>query len=154
MARANRSDDIRRLRNGHPQWINRRLFLEWRSIADSAIAARWTLVGHVGSTKPAGEFHDIVLPGLSLQPLVENAIRHGIAKRVEGGAVEISVHRNGKSCSVDVFSPPSATPVFFREGHALANVRDRLQLHAGGAANVDIAQDGASRLRVSLVVPI
>ncbi|MCU1261911.1 MAG: histidine kinase internal region [Bryobacterales bacterium] len=105
-------------------------------------------------TMPAGEFHDIVLPGLSLQPLVENAIRHGIAKRVEGGAVEISVHRNGKSCSVDVFSPPSATPVFFREGHALANIRDRLQLQAGGAANVDIAQDGAGRMRVSLVLPL
>jgi sensor histidine kinase YesM len=105
-------------------------------------------------TMPAGEFHDILLPGLSLQPLVENAIRHGIARRIEGGAVEISVHRNGKSCSVDVFSPRSETPVFFREGHALANVRDRLQLHAGAAANVDIGQDAGGRLRVSLVLPI
>jgi sensor histidine kinase YesM len=105
-------------------------------------------------TLPAGDFHDILLPGLSLQPLVENAIRHGIARRIEGGEVEISVHRNGKSCSVDVFSPATGTPVFFREGHALANVRDRLQLHAGAAANVDIAQDGADRLRVSLVLPL
>lgn len=108
-------------------------------------------------TMPQGDFHDILLPGLSLQPLVENAIKHGIAKRVEGGNVEISVHRNGKSCSVDVFSPSESIPQpaqFFREGHALANVRDRLQLHAGGIANVGIAADGSDRVRVSLVLPL
>lgn len=105
-------------------------------------------------TMPTGDFTDIVLPGLSLQPLVENAIRHGIAHRIEGGAVEISVHRNGKSCSVDVFSPSCDAPVIFREGHALANVRDRLQLYAGTAANVDAALDDAGRQRVSLILPI
>ena len=108
-------------------------------------------------TMPKGEFHDIVLPGLSLQPLVENAIRYGIAKRIEGGNVEISVHRNGKSCSVDVFSPADGVPAgpqFFREGHALANVRDRLQLHAGPQAHVDVADGGPDRVRVSLVLPL
>jgi hypothetical protein len=105
-------------------------------------------------TMPQGEFNDILLPGLSLQPLVENAIRYGIAPLIEGGAVEIAVHRNGKSCSVDVFSPANGSPAFFREGHALANVRDRLQLYAGDTANVDIAPAGCDRLRVSLVLPI
>ncbi len=105
---------------------------------------------------PEGDFHDILLPGLSLQPLVENAIRHSIAHRIEGGRVEIAVHRNGKTCSVDVFSPGDkpVTADFFREGHALANVRDRLRLHAGAAADVAVAPGGGDRLRVSLVLPL
>ena len=104
---------------------------------------------------PVGDFSDIHLPGLSLQPLVENAIRHGIAKRLEGGEVQISVHRNGKQCSVDVLNPAedAAGAEFFREGHALANVRDRLALYAGGLAAVQVGTDEPGQVRVSLVIP-
>lgn len=105
---------------------------------------------------PEGRFEDIRLPGLSLQPLVENAIRYGIGQRIEGGAVEIAVHRNGGNCSVDVFSPVEGDldPArFFREGHALANIRDRLRLHNGDEASVDVAREGNDRVRVSLVLP-
>lgn len=105
-------------------------------------------------TLPEGEFADIHLPGLSLQPLVENAIRYGIAKRIEGGKVEIAVQRNGKQCSVDVFSPvdtESEPAQFFREGHALANVRERLRLYAG---DVSLARESENRLRVSLVLAL
>lgn len=105
---------------------------------------------------PRERFDDILLPGLSLQPLVENAVRYGIAQRLDGGTVEVAVHRNGASCSVDVFSP-SAGEIeagrFFREGHALANVRDRLRLHAGEKAGVDV-EHGSGKVRVSLVVPL
>ncbi len=107
-------------------------------------------------TMPVGDFSDIHLPGLSLQPLVENAIRHGIAKRIEGGEVEISVHRNGRQCSVDVANPAEELEGadFFREGHALANVRDRLALYAGKGAGVRVTTDEPGYVRVSLVVPL
>jgi sensor histidine kinase YesM len=104
-------------------------------------------------TMPKQEFGDILLPGLSLQPLVENAIKYGVAQRVEGGSVEVAVHRNGAGCRIDVLSSVDGViqkDRFFRPGHALENVRDRLKLFAGPMADVDVSED-ASRVRVSLV---
>ena len=105
-------------------------------------------------TLPEGQFNDIQVPGLSLQPLVENAIKHGISKRIEGGEVNVSVHRNGKQCSVEVVNPAEPTAAaaeFFREGHALSIVRERLALHSG---SVKVGTDEPGRVRVSLLVPI
>jgi Histidine kinase len=107
-------------------------------------------------TMPHGDFKDISLPGLSLQPLVENAIKYGVAQRVEGGDVAVAVRRNGATCSIDVVSPGSGetdSRQFFREGHALENVRDRLKLFAGERAGVEIGNEDPARLRVSLVLP-
>ena len=105
-------------------------------------------------TLPEGQFNDIRVPGLSLQPLVENAIKHGIAKRIEGGEVNVSVHRNGTHCSVEVLNPaePSAKAAdFFRDGHALAIVRERLALHAG---SIKVGTDEPGHIRVSLLLAV
>jgi Histidine kinase len=105
-------------------------------------------------TLPPPEFSDILLPGLSLQPLVENAIKYGVAQRVEGGSVEVEVRRNGTGCYVDVLSPNDgavAPRQFFRTGHALENVRERLKLFGGESAGVDVSED-SSRVRVTLVL--
>jgi LytS/YehU family sensor histidine kinase len=101
-------------------------------------------------TLPRAEFGDIPLPGLSLQPLVENAIKYGVAPRVEGGAVEVAVRRNGVGCYVDVLSPKDGKAVF-RAGHALENVRDRLKLFGGEKSGVEFGEDPA-HVRVSLVL--
>jgi hypothetical protein len=105
---------------------------------------------------PEGEFGDIRLPGLSLQPLVENAIKYGVSQRVEGGDVQVAVRRNGTSYSIDVSSPAvgiAESRSFFRSGHALENVRDRLKLFAGEGASVDIGREDPARVCVSLVLP-
>jgi sensor histidine kinase YesM len=105
-------------------------------------------------TMPEGQFNDILVPGLSLQPLVENAIKHGIAKRIEGGEVKVSVHRNGTHCSVEVLNPaePSAARAeFFTDGHALSIVRQRLALRSGSVA-VGTSEPG--RICVSLLLPL
>src|SRR5262249_45453577 len=71
------------------------------------------------------------LPGLVLQPLVENAIRHGLARRLKGGRIEVSLEPNGQRYYLKVRNqyepsdgPPDLSPDnLFREGHALANIR-------------------------------
>jgi LytS/YehU family sensor histidine kinase len=74
------------------------------------------------------------VPRMLLQPIVENAIRHGIAPRKSGGAVVVRVRRApGARVSIDVTDDGvglGAGPV--REGLGLTNVRHRLeQLHPG-----------------------
>ena len=77
------------------------------------------------------------VPPLVLQPLIENAIRHGIASLVEGGTVFVeSKIRNG-TLTVRVeneFDPESPAPR--RHGYGLRNVRERLATRFGAAASL------------------
>jgi two-component system LytT family response regulator/two-component system response regulator LytT len=95
---------------------------------------------------------EIRLPGLTLQPVVENAIRHGIAKRREGGMVKIGLERvdGGGSWVISVAnqiaviedSPSFDEEIVFVPGHALANTRDRLALAFRGRATLEFFREG------------
>ncbi|MDF4004793.1 histidine kinase [Luteibacter sp. PPL552] len=76
------------------------------------------------------------LPHLLLQPLVENAIRHGIQPRVDGGLLRIVARRvpGGAQLCVDNPLPPSPAPS--GTGHGLRNVRERVRYHYGDRAEV------------------
>jgi signal transduction histidine kinase len=76
----------------------------------------------------APDTHDALVPALLLQPLVENAIRHGIAQTVGAGRVQVRAERRGGRLWMEVRDtgpgfPPAGVQ---REGIGLANVRDRL----------------------------
>jgi two-component system, LytTR family, sensor kinase len=77
---------------------------------------------------------DALVPSLLLQPLVENAIRHGNASRAMGGTIDIRVSRAGTTLLVDVSDDgpgtPSGTDVF-GNGVGLSATRDRLRLLYG-----------------------
>jgi two-component system sensor histidine kinase AlgZ len=78
-----------------------------------------------------------LVPGLLLQPLLENAIYHGIEPRPEGGSVRITGEL-GSGLITLVIRNPVGTHESVREGHqlALANVRERLILMYGDGALV------------------
>jgi signal transduction histidine kinase len=86
------------------------------------------------------EARTVRLPGLILQPLVENAVGHGIAPVGEGGTVVIRARVRDGTLSVEVaddgtgFSQPAAAVV--REGHGLANVSQRLAACYPGRASL------------------
>jgi two-component system sensor histidine kinase AlgZ len=72
---------------------------------------------------------DALLPSLLLQPLIENAVHHGIEPSSETGTIEIVVTRPGERVRVEIVNPVTASPPA-RAGNqmALSNVRERLML--------------------------
>jgi LytS/YehU family sensor histidine kinase len=94
-----------------------------------------------------------LVPPLLIQPLVENAVKHGAADRVEGGTVKIEARRRGRALEIAVENPrdPEAPP---RRGHGLGleNVRQRLNALDPRGTRVDVFAE-AERFRVVLTLP-
>jgi hypothetical protein len=93
------------------------------------------------------------VPPLLLQPLVENAIRHGIATRPEGGVLRIEARTDGRRMRISVENPfdPEA-PARPGVGVGLANVRRRLLAGYGEDARVE-AQRGDEHYKVAISMP-
>jgi two-component system sensor histidine kinase AlgZ len=72
---------------------------------------------------------DALLPSLLLQPLIENAVHHGIEPSSETGTIQIAIGRSGERVRVEIVNPLTPTPPV-RPGNqmALSNVRERLML--------------------------
>jgi two-component system, LytTR family, sensor histidine kinase AlgZ len=96
---------------------------------------------------------DAQVPPLLLQPLVENAVGHGIANLVEGGWIRLAARlREGElDIAVENLFDPDAPPRR-RSGVGLANVRQRLEARYGNRAKFATSIDGAT-FRVSISLP-
>ncbi len=93
------------------------------------------------------------VPPLLLQPLVENAIKHGIQHCVEGGTVRIGAERVGRTVRVVVDNPmEDGAPSVDGSGVGLANVRRRMEVFGARDARLDAARHGG-RFRVTLELP-
>ena len=99
---------------------------------------------------------DALLPPLTLQPLVENAVYHGIEPRAEGGVVRLSGVRDGDWLRLTLENPVEAgRQVGLRpDGNhiAQANVRERLAAFFGPGARMDV-ETGTGSYRVTLRFP-
>jgi two-component system sensor histidine kinase AlgZ len=92
---------------------------------------------------------DALVPPLVLQPLLENAVYHGVEPRAEPSVVSIELYLEGEHVHAVLHNP-------FRDGGstagnrmALANIRERLQLHFDAEATVTTrALDGAYEVRI------
>lgn len=89
-----------------------------------------------------------LIPALTIQPLVENAVKHGANARAEGGSVRVAarVVEGRLEVSVEDDGPGFAAASPEGAGHGLANVRRRLRLCYGDAASleVDSTEPGAT----------
>ncbi|HXZ48572.1 MAG TPA: histidine kinase [Usitatibacter sp.] len=96
---------------------------------------------------------DALVPPLMLQPLVENAVYHGIEPSPEGGEVTIEIRRDGPQLALTLENPvpgEGRSPAGNRM--AIANIRERLQLHFDAEASMKSeALDG--RWRVAIRMP-
>ena len=95
----------------------------------------------------------VPVPPLLLQPLVENAVVHGIANLVEGGYIRLAIHSQNGTVSINVensFDPDA--PPKRRSGVGLVNVRQRLQTRYGNLASFAVKAEGDC-FRVALTLP-
>jgi two-component system sensor histidine kinase AlgZ len=90
----------------------------------------------------AEEALDLALPPLLLQPLVENALRHGLGGRLEGGSVRIDVTLENGELLMRVTDDGVGFPQTWREGTGLSSVRRRLESAYGPAARMSLGQGG------------
>ncbi|MFN0101770.1 MAG: sensor histidine kinase [Bryobacteraceae bacterium] len=111
---------------------------------------------------PAGTGRGILLPGLTLQPLVENAVRHGIAKRRDGGLIKVGLERDESAWVLSVANqvevseglPPLTAERAFRPGHSLTNTRDRLALAFHGRATLEVFNEGTGWVKIVARLPL
>ena len=112
---------------------------------DDRLRVRWQL---------DDDLDGVTLPALMLQPLVENAIYHGIEPQAEGGEVAISIRR-AQQLEIDIANPLGTAAGSHRQGNqmALENIRERLQLaYHGGAKIRHVAQNDL--YRVTITIPL
>lgn len=84
----------------------------------------------------------VVMPPLFLQPLVENAIKHGISPAGSGGALRIACGRDGEAFVLSVANTGQPLPGKARTGVGLDNLKARLELWTEAAGSFTLAQEG------------
>jgi hypothetical protein len=93
------------------------------------------------------------VPALIIQPLVENAVKHGIAMMAEGGEIVLTGERRRDELHFTITNPfdPEA-PSTGRNGLGLRNIRERLESRYGDSARLDIRVEDCT-YRVDLTIP-
>jgi two-component sensor histidine kinase len=99
------------------------------------------------------------LPALTLQPLVENAVQHGLEPKIEGGTVTVTARLEGRQLMLSVTDDGlglATAPDHRRQGGsgtALANIRERLAEAHGSAAALTVTNAPTGGVRAMLTLP-
>lgn len=98
------------------------------------------------------ELSQAKVPDLILQPLVENAIKHGIAKRARGGLLHVGARREGEMLVLSVRNDGPALAAGAQDGVGLANTRQRLQAQYGQQQSLTLC-DTAQGVLATITLP-
>jgi two-component sensor histidine kinase len=96
------------------------------------------------------------VPSLILQPMVENAVKHGIAKRVQGGAIRITAFRSNGKLTLSVYNDGPSLPAGSEKapsGIGISNIRTRLQSLYGEAFDLGMHNQEPDGVVISVSVP-
>src|SRR5690606_22992076 len=96
------------------------------------------------------------VPALSIQPLVENAVRHGIEPRREGGRVEVVIVQAGSQVQITVRNDlPTGVAAAAAEGHGVGqpSVASRIGAMTGGRGSLATSVEGG-RYSATITIPM
>jgi two-component system, LytTR family, sensor kinase len=102
---------------------------------------------------------DCLIPSMLLQPLVENAIRHGIEPKEGKGTVEVSVRRDGDSLQIRIVDSGTGFKLDrdgrpAREGIGIANTRERLDHIYGSGASLVLQNRAGGGAEAIVILPM
>jgi sensor histidine kinase YesM len=100
------------------------------------------------------ELRHLELPPLLLQPLVENAVRHGLEPKPGGGAVSVRATRDGGRLLLEVTDTGLGMNESGAPGVGLANVRSRIDQLSHGRGELVLRPNRPEGLRVSIALPL
>ncbi len=95
----------------------------------------------------------VLIPRLSIQILVENAIKHGIAKLKQGGLITVRAERSAGLIRISVQNPGQFDVSQSVSGLGLKNLRDRLDLQYKGTANFTISDELHGIVLATISIP-
>jgi two-component system, LytTR family, sensor kinase len=101
---------------------------------------------------------DVFVPSMLLQPIIENAIQHGLAPRVEGGQIHLRTsHRDGRLRIEITDNGMGMSPARLREvyegGIGISNVHERLRLLYGDQFEMDIRSQPGEGTQIRIEIP-
>ena len=105
------------------------------------------------------ELHDALVPAMILQPILENAYRHGLSHVSEAGVLKIEIRKEKARIRLDVLnSGVGLNPEHRRSSDShhfgLVNVQDRLRLHYGDDQSFSICEIAPAKVLVSITLPL
>jgi LytS/YehU family sensor histidine kinase len=95
---------------------------------------------------------ETLIPPFTLQTIVENAVKHGVAKLKEGGSIHISVSSRGDKVEINVINSGELVLNGNVRGVGLNNTRERLELLFGDKASMSIKNDNGS-VKATMNIP-
>jgi len=101
---------------------------------------------------------DAFVPSMLLQPMIENAIKHGLAPRLEGGEIRIRTQRRGGRLYLEIDDngigiPPERLREVYGGGIGISNVFERLRLLYGDQFKMDIRSREGEGTQICIEIP-
>jgi len=100
------------------------------------------------------ELHDVLVPSMVLQPLVENAIIHGVASSSESMLLEITAREHNGMCRITIYNSGSSLPENFKPGLGIANTRARLHWLYGEKSSLQLNNLQAGGVLAEVKLPL
>jgi len=101
---------------------------------------------------------DAFVPSMMLQPIIENAIRHGLAPKLEGGEIRLSTKMTEGRLTIEIYDngmgiSPERLAEIYHEGIGISNVRERLRLLYGDQFRMDIKSQEGLGTQIRIEIP-
>jgi LytS/YehU family sensor histidine kinase len=95
----------------------------------------------------------VAVPPMLLQTLVENAVKHGIADRADGGIVRLRAQVNNRQLAISVTNTGVMRAPMNQGGHGLRNAMERLRILYGDAASLSLT-DASGQTVAAITIPV